>query len=60
MNIPKAEKNDLYWQSYNEFKNSDKRIHTTEDKIELLSFDHMLQHAKMTLGFAYELAMADL
>ena len=42
-----------------EFGDSDKRIHTTEDKIEWLSFEHMLQHARMTLGFAYELAMAD-
>jgi bacterial leucyl aminopeptidase len=41
-----------------DFKYSDKKIHTTEDKIEFLNFDHMLQHAKMTLGFAYELAMA--
>lgn len=41
-----------------DFKYSDKKIHTTEDKIEFLSFDHMLQHAKMTLGFAYELSMA--
>lgn len=43
-----------------DFKYSDKKIHTTEDKIEYLSFDHMLQHAKMTLGLVYELAMADL
>ncbi|KAI5282175.1 Leucine aminopeptidase 1, partial [Ascosphaera acerosa] len=42
------------------FEHSDKRIHTTEDRIELLSFDHMLQHAKMTLGWAYELAFAEL
>ncbi|KAJ8609218.1 hypothetical protein MRB53_039254 [Persea americana] len=41
-----------------DFKLSDKKIHTTEDKIEYLSFDHMLQHAKLTLGFAYELAFA--
>ena len=41
------------------FKNSDKKIHTTEDKLEFLSFKHMLQHAKMTLGFAYELGFAD-
>ena len=34
-----------------DFKYSDNKIHTTEDKIEYLSFDHMLQHAKMTLGF---------
>ncbi|GAB7352051.1 hypothetical protein MBLNU459_g2560t1 [Dothideomycetes sp. NU459] len=41
-----------------DFKYSDKKIHTTEDKIEYLSFDHMLQHAKLTLGLAYELAFA--
>lgn len=41
-----------------QFENSDKKIHTTEDKIEYLSFDHMLQHAKMSLAFAYELAYA--
>ncbi|KAL7275246.1 Leucine aminopeptidase 1 [Rhizina undulata] len=34
-------------------------MHTTEDKIEHLSFEHMLQHAKMTLGFVYELGNAD-
>ncbi|MCJ1252023.1 Leucine aminopeptidase 1 [Trapelia coarctata] len=41
-----------------DFKYSDKKIHTTEDKIEYLSFDHMLQHARLTLGLAYELAFA--
>ncbi|KAF2094248.1 Zn-dependent exopeptidase [Rhizodiscina lignyota] len=41
-----------------DFKYSDTKIHTSEDKIEYLSFDHMLQHAKLTLGLAYELAMA--
>jgi leucyl aminopeptidase len=41
-----------------DFKYSDNKIHTTEDKIEYLSFDHMLQHARLTLGLAYELAMA--
>ena len=41
-----------------DFKYSDQKIHTTEDKVEYLSFDHMLQHAKMTLGFAYEMAFA--
>lgn len=39
-----------------DFKYSDKKIHTTEDKIEFLNFDHMLQHARLTLGLAYELA----
>jgi bacterial leucyl aminopeptidase len=43
-----------------EFRNADKKVHTTEDKIEFLSFDHMLQHAKMSLAFAYELAYATL
>ncbi|KAF2149950.1 Zn-dependent exopeptidase [Myriangium duriaei CBS 260.36] len=41
-----------------DFKYSDNKIHTTEDKIEYLSFDHMLQHARLTLGLAYELGMA--
>ncbi|KAK6432172.1 Leucine aminopeptidase 1 [Oleoguttula sp. CCFEE 5521] len=41
-----------------DFKYSDKKIHTTEDKIEYLDFGHMLQHARLTLGFAYELAFA--
>lgn len=41
-----------------EFENSNKKIHTTDDVIRYLSFDHMLQHAKMSLAFAYELAFA--
>ncbi|KAK3701888.1 Leucine aminopeptidase 1 [Vermiconidia calcicola] len=41
-----------------DFKYSDKSIHTTEDTIEKLDFGHMLQHARMTLGLAYELAFA--
>ncbi|KAE9975131.1 Leucine aminopeptidase 1 [Venturia inaequalis] len=41
-----------------DFKYSDNKIHTTEDKIEFLNFDHMLQHARLTLGLAYELAFA--
>ncbi|EME79610.1 uncharacterized protein MYCFIDRAFT_51857 [Pseudocercospora fijiensis CIRAD86] len=41
-----------------DFKYSDKKIHTTEDKIEYLDFNHMLQHARLTLGLAYELAFA--
>ncbi|KAL8848014.1 MAG: hypothetical protein Q9221_006919 [Calogaya cf. arnoldii] len=39
-----------------DFKYSDNKIHTSEDKIEYLNFDHMLQHARLTLGLAYELA----
>ncbi|CAN6672784.1 hypothetical protein TRVA0_047S00364 [Trichomonascus vanleenenianus] len=38
-----------------EFKKSDPFIHTTLDTIDRLSFDHMVQHAKLTLGYAYEL-----
>ncbi|BDD54927.1 Leucine aminopeptidase 1 [Monascus purpureus] len=43
-----------------EFEHSSDRIHTTGDKIDYLSFDHMVQHAKLTLAFAYELAFASL
>ncbi|KAI1429928.1 Zn-dependent exopeptidase [Xylaria sp. FL1777] len=41
------------------FPDSDDHIHGTEDLIKYLSFDHMLQHAKMTLGFVYELGFTD-
>ncbi|KAL2050557.1 hypothetical protein ABVK25_009227 [Lepraria finkii] len=41
-----------------DFEYSDQKIHTTEDKIDYLDFDHMLQHARMTLGLVYELAFA--
>ncbi|KAJ9138428.1 Peptide hydrolase [Pleurostoma richardsiae] len=41
------------------FENSDKHIHSTDDLIKYLSFDHMLQHARMTLAFAYELGFTD-
>ncbi|CAG7564074.1 unnamed protein product [Fusarium equiseti] len=37
------------------FEYSDPHIHGTDDSIKYLSFDHMLQHAKMTLGLVYEL-----
>ncbi|KAI5463850.1 hypothetical protein BGZ63DRAFT_200919 [Mariannaea sp. PMI_226] len=37
------------------FENSDPHIHTTDDNIKYLSFDHMLEHARMTLGLVYEL-----
>ncbi|RDL39890.1 Peptide hydrolase [Venustampulla echinocandica] len=42
------------------FENSAKQIHTSNDLIKYLSFDHMLEHAKLTLGLAYELAFAKL
>ncbi|OAX77637.1 leucine aminopeptidase 1 [Emergomyces africanus] len=42
------------------FDLSSQRIHTAQDTIDSLDFDHMLQHAKMTLGLAYELGFADI
>ncbi|EQL36355.1 leucyl aminopeptidase [Blastomyces dermatitidis ATCC 26199] len=42
------------------FEHSSQHIHTGQDTIETLDFNHMLQHAKMTLGLAYELAFADI
>lgn len=41
------------------FEYSDKHIHSTDDSISYLSFDHMLQHGRMTVAFAYELGFAD-
>ncbi|KAL2836510.1 hypothetical protein BJY01DRAFT_238229 [Aspergillus pseudoustus] len=41
-------------------EHSNKHIHTTDDTIRHLNFDHMLEHAKLTVGFAYELAFATL
>lgn len=41
------------------FEDSDNHIHSTDDLIKYLSFDHMLQHAKMTLGLVYELGSTD-
>ncbi|KAJ4390566.1 Leucine aminopeptidase 1 [Gnomoniopsis smithogilvyi] len=41
------------------FEDSDDRIHSTDDKLKYLSFDHMLQHARMTLAFAYELGFTN-
>lgn len=43
-----------------DFKYSSNKIHTTDDVLKYLSFDHMAQHAKMTLGLAYELVFAKL
>ncbi|KFA60329.1 hypothetical protein S40285_07660 [Stachybotrys chlorohalonatus IBT 40285] len=38
------------------FGNHNPRIHTPNDTIEFVEFDHVLQHAKLTTGFMYELA----
>jgi bacterial leucyl aminopeptidase len=43
-----------------DFAMVDKKVHSTEDLIKYLSFDHMLQHARMTLALAYELAFVQL
>ncbi|KAK9367232.1 hypothetical protein V1509DRAFT_627379 [Lipomyces kononenkoae] len=42
------------------FGNSNPFIHSTRDTIDRLSFEHMAEHAKLTLGFVYELGFADL
>ncbi|KAE8143573.1 leucine aminopeptidase A [Aspergillus pseudotamarii] len=34
-------------------------IHSADDTIDTVNFDHVLQHGRLTLGFAYELAFAD-
>lgn len=39
---------------------SNGNIHGTGDTIDKLDFNHMLEHAKLALGFVYELATADL
>lgn len=41
------------------FEYSDPHIHGTDDSIKYLSFDHMLEHARMTLGLVYELGFYD-
>ncbi len=41
-----------------DFKYSDTKIHTSQDKLEFLDFKHMLQHARLTLALVYELAFA--
>ncbi|KAK2059569.1 peptidase family M28 [Colletotrichum caudatum] len=38
------------------FGNHNPYIHTPNDTMEYVSFDHALQHAKMTTGYVYELA----
>ena len=43
-----------------DFKYTDNHLHGTDDLIKFLDFDHMVDHAKYILGFAYELAFAKL
>lgn len=42
-----------------EMENTNKKVHTTDDQIKYLDFDHMQEHAKMALGFVYELAYTE-
>ncbi|XPS92192.1 Bacterial leucyl aminopeptidase [Ascochyta lentis] len=39
-------------------ENTSKYIHTAQDTLSTVSFSHMLEHAKMTVGLAYELGFA--
>ncbi|DAA72863.1 TPA_exp: putative leucine aminopeptidase [Trichophyton benhamiae CBS 112371] len=40
------------------FEDSNPHIHSADDTVEYLDFDHMLEHAKVALGFMTELGMA--
>lgn len=40
------------------FEDSNPYIHSLEDTVDKLDFDHMLEHARFTLGFAIELGHA--
>ncbi|KAF2703366.1 Zn-dependent exopeptidase [Pleomassaria siparia CBS 279.74] len=42
------------------FENTSKLIHTTGDTLSTVDYDHMIEHAKMTVGFGYELAFTTL
>ena len=42
-----------------EFKDTDPRMHTGNDKLEFLSFEHMLEFAKVALSFAYEMGSVE-
>jgi leucyl aminopeptidase len=39
-----------------DFKDDSPYIHTSQDTLATVNYDHMLQHAKLTVGLAYELA----
>ncbi|GAB1200466.1 Leucine aminopeptidase 1 [Aspergillus pseudonomiae] len=41
------------------FGDDSPHIHSADDTIDTVNFDHVLQHGRLTLGFAYELAFAD-
>lgn len=35
-------------------------IHSADDTMETVSFAHMVEHAKLVVGYAYELIFAEL
>lgn len=35
-------------------------IHTADDTLDTVSYEHMIEHAKLVTGYAYELAFAEL
>ncbi|KAI1095273.1 Zn-dependent exopeptidase [Rostrohypoxylon terebratum] len=39
---------------------TNKYIHTDRDSLDKINFDHVLEHSKMVIGYAYELTFADL
>ncbi|KAI1644242.1 Zn-dependent exopeptidase [Daldinia loculata] len=39
---------------------SNNNIHSANDTLDTINFDHMLEHAKLVLGYAYELALSPL
>ncbi|WEW58955.1 Leucine aminopeptidase 1 [Emydomyces testavorans] len=43
-----------------DFQHDNPQIHTAGDTIDLINFDHVIQHGKLIIGFVYELAFASL
>jgi leucyl aminopeptidase len=43
-----------------DFELCDNHLHGLEDLIKYLDWDHMIDHAQLSLGFLYELAFAKL
>jgi bacterial leucyl aminopeptidase len=40
------------------FEETNQQIHTAQDTLDKVSIEHMAEHAKMVVGFVYELAFA--
>lgn len=43
-----------------DFDLSNPHLHTAEDTMEYVDFDHMQQHSRLVLGFVYELGFSEL